>query len=651
VNPERRLAIQHTVTSILADAPELGAAAARILEAICRTEGWSIGLLWEVDRAGDVLRLRGLWSAPDLQAEELIALSRTLPVPRGIGLPGRAWSKGQPVWIDDVAADAALPCGPAAGRARLQAGGAFPVRDGGGIIGILEFFARGRGLPDASLLECLEDIGRQLGEAILLRRVRRELDRTEERLGAVLSHAPIVLFAFDRAHRITVSEGRALEALGLQPGQTIGMTVDELYGDVPGILDNIGRALAGEAFTAVNELPGPTFLETRFYPRRDAGGTVVEVIGVSTDITDRVLVERRMAESDRLAAVGTLAGGLAHEINNPLTYALLNLSRIAQEIDSSQTRLVEMLAEARAGVERVAGVVQDLAALTRGDPERRVPVDVVKLLESVVGTTSHTIKQRARLVTSFEPIPRVSGSEARLGQVFLSLVANAVAAIPDSAPAENEIKLRTLTDPDGRAVVIIADSGPGLGGEAVRRIFEPFFGGAGLGLSISHAIVTSLGGTIAVESAAGRGTSFVVTLPAAKASLGTAASARGGLPRVLVIDDEPVLAQAIADALAGEYEVEAVTAASTALARLDAGTDYDLILCDLIMPIMNGMALYATVAAKWPGLAERMVFMTGGAVTAVAQAFVAARRDRILDKPFDLALLQSVVRSRLQEHS
>jgi CheY-like chemotaxis protein/two-component sensor histidine kinase len=365
-----------------------------------------------------------------------------------------------------------------------------------------------------------------------------------------------------------------------------------------------------------------------------------------------------------MATVGTLAAGVAHEINNPLAYLTAALDFLHDELGAIEQKLPsaalgeakQVLAEAREGAGRVKHVVRDLKTFSRAEEERRARVDLQPVIESSINMAFNEIKYRARLVKDYGATPPVFANEARLGQVFLNLLVNAAQAIPEGHAPENEIRVVTRTDDEGRAVVEVRDTGSGIPAEIVGRIFDPFFTtkpigvGTGLGLSITRSIVTALGGRIMVESEVGKGTVFRVTLPAAPPQVdaedpGERAplkQARRG--QVLVVDDEPAIGAAIRRILAAEHDVTVLTSAPRALETVARGARFDVILCDLMMPHMTGMELHARIAALAPDQAERMVLLTGGAFTASANQFLDRVPNARVEKPFDPASLRALVR-------
>ena len=260
--------------------------------------------------------------------------------------------------------------------------------------------------------------------------------------------------------------------------------------------------------------------------QRDPGGGPRRFCGTVTDITDWKELQERAIRAERMASLGTLAGGVAHEINNPLSYILSNLRFLTDELAAigvgEPGRLAEaskVAGEALAGAERVRQIVQDLLVFARPSNVRGA-VDLHGVLDLAVNVASSAIRSRACVVKDYGPVPPVFGDESRLGQVALNLLVNAAQAIPEGMPDRNQIRISTRQDPSGRVLLEIRDTGQGIAPEVRGRMFEPFFTtkpvgvGTGLGLSVCHGIVSSLGGEIAVESEVGKGTALRVWLPA-----------------------------------------------------------------------------------------------------------------------------------------
>jgi two-component system cell cycle sensor histidine kinase/response regulator CckA len=396
------------------------------------------------------------------------------------------------------------------------------------------------------------------------------------------------------------------------------------------------------------------------------------LFGVAHDLSERRRVQAQLIRADRLSAVGTLAAGVAHEINNPLAYLMLNLQYLMRELprfDGDEARLeglLERLAEAEHGARRVSTIVGDLRTLARPEETQREPVSVPKALSAAIKVAGVELRRRARVVEVYESVPFVDASPTRLEQVFVNLLVNAGHAVKEGRPDDNEIRVSAVGEGD-RVVVEVRDTGVGIAPEVLGRVFDPFFTtkprglGTGLGLPISRGIVKSLGGEITVTSRPGVGTTFRVTLPAIQegderlariaeeplqSNVGLTSdplAAKRARARVLVVDDEPLVADMLRRTLSDGHDVTVATDARTALDFVLSGAQFDLIFCDLLMPRMSGMDLYTALKAERPGVEERIVFMTGGAFTERAAQFLATVPNRKMSKPFDLTELERVV--------
>jgi signal transduction histidine kinase len=469
--------------------------------------------------------------------------------------------------------------------------------------------------------------------------------------------------------------------MGLSPAEAVGRSAFELFRDVIltdaegrtcSVEDAWRRALAGEPVRGECTI-GVSIYDFRLLPwSSEDGHEPAGVVGVATDVTQRVRADRSrqeaMAYADRLRAVSTLAAGTAHEINNPLTYALINVEHVlrrlrilvasdalpeaSSELAEALPSLVAPLSQALEGMSRVRQIVRNLTTFSAGSVESHTLLDVRSIVESSLQLALHEVEPRARLVRQLAEVPPIDADEARLGQALLNLILNAAQAIPEDDSHEHCIRVATYTDGQTNAVIEVSDTGVGISPDALPRIFDPFFTskpeGVGMGLSIAHGTIRRLGGEITVRSTPGSGSTFRVVLPAARrwrASSPPSAPASGPVVRrrVLVVDDDSLVGEALARALGADADVETATDASTVLARLRAGERWDLVLCDLLMPGMTGMDLYARVLRAAPDATSAMAFMTGGAHTARARAFIEGVHAPVFEKPLDLAKLRSVI--------
>lgn len=279
---------------------------------------------------------------------------------------------------------------------------------------------------------------------------------------------------------------------------------------------------------SASDTPAALAVNADLYVRKPFDAeTLVHAIDGVVNAHQRKANFARAAQTERLAALGTLAAGLAHEINNPLTYVLIELGHAMKLLDTIATddnrsvidQIKSLTRTALDGAERISGVTRAIRSFSRPDDRGLVPLDIRGPLEAAIKLVLHDVKLRARLTTHFESIPTVIANEGGLGQVFLNLLTNAVQAIPEGNPEKNEIRVSAGVDSAGGLSIEISDSGEGIPAHLQPRIFEPFFStkpvghGTGLGLSISHSIIRSFGGSLTVTSEPGHGSTFRIRLP------------------------------------------------------------------------------------------------------------------------------------------
>lgn len=412
------------------------------------------------------------------------------------------------------------------------------------------------------------------------------------------------------------------------------------------------------------------------------------IAGVANDVTARRKLLVELAQRERLASMGLIAASVAHEVNNPITYVLLNLERIVRELPEVERSLaslreqlaeeigedraaslfarsgaaralatVEMLAEgartATEGAREVGRIARDLTTFARVETDERAGIDVNALLDKALDVAANELRFRAIVVRSYGSLPPVSANQGRLSQVFVNLLLNAAHAIDEGAPQRNTV--RVSTSHEGAEVrVTIADTGRGIPEEHLPRLFDPFFTtkalgqGSGLGLSICRDIVRSHGGRIEARSTAGEGAELTVYLPVgsgegAPPAVPPSAPVRrpeaAPRPRILVVDDERTLRSTLAALLEDRFEVVLAESGAAVFELLARDRAYEAILCDLMMPGASGMDVHAWVSREAPELVSRMIFMTGGAFTRGAADFLEQVPNRRLEKPFEVEAL------------
>lgn len=367
------------------------------------------------------------------------------------------------------------------------------------------------------------------------------------------------------------------------------------------------------------------------------------------DVTERRALEAQLAQSGLLASLGTLSAGVAHEVNNPLAYILGNLRFLRRELRDVEAgeRFAEPLEEAIAGAERIGQIARDLMATARTSDHGIGAIDPREVIESCLKVTENELRHRAKMVLDLEPTPPMRADAVRINQVLLNLILNAVHALPEGDAERHTVTVALRHDSDAETVsVSVRDTGHGIDPAHIDRIFEPFFTtrqpgeGTGLGLSICHAMVTQLGGRLSVESTPGEGSCFTAALPAApwpeadapRLSCPSLPPSRIPLD-ILVVDDDEKVARSVRRLLR-THVVTIETHAGAALDALRSGTAYDAILCDVMMPEINGVEFYRSLSEIDPGLVEKLVFVTGGAFTQATTRFLDDIENPVLRKPF-----------------
>jgi nitrogen-specific signal transduction histidine kinase/CheY-like chemotaxis protein len=374
------------------------------------------------------------------------------------------------------------------------------------------------------------------------------------------------------------------------------------------------------------------------------------------DTTDYQMAQEERARSEKLSALGSLAAGVAHEINNPLAYVALNLELLRESCGGVLTpQELEALEEAIGGVARMRDIAGELHAFSGRDPPGPpVPVDVSRAVSSALNLVNNEIRQRATLRRDLEPGAFALAREGQLVQVCVNLLVNAVHAIPTPSDREHVIDVTSRVG-EGTVEIVISDTGVGIAQPALQRLFDPFATskrrgeGAGLGLAICKRIIDDLGGSIRVDSALGVGTQVCVRLPEAPIPSAPEASpaplrkrARTARLRILVVEDELPIARAL-EKLLHAHELVVASDGNAALALLEANARYDCILCDLMMPRLSGAAFCAALADRWPQLTARVAIITGGAITPDCREFLERFKGEVLRKPFSLDAAQQCI--------
>ena len=407
------------------------------------------------------------------------------------------------------------------------------------------------------------------------------------------------------------------------------------------------------------ERAGTTRLTEMRQSRATWRGEQVHLV-ILRDVTEQRQLQARVQQNERLALIGRIAAEVAHEINNPAAFIQVNLELLREEVERSSSSdrgpLHELVHDSLAGVQRIARIVDDLRRFSRAPADEVEEVDLPSLVRDACRMLVTKIRSGAEVELDLQPVPSRAGRPGRLLQVVTNLVVNALQAVETRPVAEARVRVSTRAAGDD-VLLVVEDNGVGMAPETRRRAFDPFFTtksparGTGLGLAMCAEIVGSHRGTIAIDSEEGSGTRVEVRIPRDTGLVANrepvanhpVRAPEPGRPRVLIIDDEPSIRASLRRALERQFEVQTAEDGDAGRAAIDRDPPFDVIVCDLIMPGLDGPGLYEHVRRTRPELCARFLFASGGSVTEREREFVTREGIRLLHKPFSLREFREAV--------
>jgi two-component system, cell cycle sensor histidine kinase and response regulator CckA len=671
-NSQKRMATQHAVVSILAHAADLREAAPGVLRAVCETAGWDVGELWEVRQDSKRLECIDAWHVDGLSIAEFLAQSNSMEVAYGAGLLGGVWAAAEPAWIVDFDQGLQAPRSQLAQNAGLHCGFAFPIIFGTEVLGVAAFFSRFNREPDDGLLRMFESLGIQIGQFM-------ERKKAEGRLRLFRA---LIDQARDFIEVVDPETGRYLD-VNQQACEAHGFTRDEYLSFRVADIDTARvPSQTWEDIALCFQREGRLIVESR-HRRKDGSEFPVEVnaniirldrdylVAIVRDISERNQMEEHLRQSQKMEAVGRLAGGVAHDFNNLLTVINCHTELLIDKT-CDQASLLEHCQAIQYAGNRAAELTAQLLAFSRRTFVEPKVLDLNEVVQSVGCLFARLIREDISLKFVLAPsVVRFKADRGQVDQIIMNLVVNA----RDAMPGGGELILETSevcvgaegtadypeVKPGQYACLKVIDTGHGMSEETKRKIFEPFYTtkdvgkGTGLGLAVVHGVMTQCGGHVSVASGVGKGSTFQLLFPATNEyySRETTGPVQDGVvatETILVVEDEESVCKVARIALEREgYNVLVADSGPQALKIIGeySGTIH-VVLTDVIMPEMSGFKLVEEIRSRRPDL--KTILMSGHTDETIVNSGVVGSGDAFVEKPFTPASLLKRVRNVLEKN-
>jgi len=569
--------------------------------------------------------------------------------------------KSRQTWVrEDIPEDLKFVSDPIQARTGFHSNIMVPLLSKGRVIGTLSLRSREVKACGSRAQEILERLANQIAPAVENAQLYERTKQAEEslrKLSRAVEQSPSIVLITDVDHHIEYVNPKFTQITGYAPEEVIGKTPrilqsgetpPEVYQQLWNTITS-GKEWRGELLNRKKN--GERYWSSASISSiKNSEGVITHFIAVEEDVTERKQAEERIQESGRLASVGELAAGVAHEINNPLTSVLGFTQLILQEDVPEQIR--DDMEKIRSEAERAGKIVHNLLSFARKHEPEQQYLELTSILERALELKSFDLKNgNIQLKRELSPdLPQTLVDEHQLIQVIMNVITNAEQAMKESE-GRGQLIVRTSHTAD-RIRLSISDDGPGMSQESLARIFEPFFTtkevgmGTGLGLSICHGIIQQHGGDIWAESIPGEGTTFHIELPITSPP----EEEREPSPtkHILVVDDEPHIRDLLARSLVRErYTVDLAENGEEAWRKVQS-ISYDCIVMDLKMPGMSGTKLFQHIKEYDQELAKKVIFITGDLVSPDTLEFVVTTGNLTLTKPFDLEELHLQISSALE---
>ena len=495
--------------------------------------------------------------------------------------------------------------------------------------------------------------------------LKSDVRRSKERYAELVEYLDDGFFVLDGTNIVYANDAMS---------RYLGISKEKLLGtSILNYVDERDRHVLQAKLKNLRQFEAKTFLEEFRFKRFDDGEKLVaevklsyspsqgnedKCIGLIRDISERKKLWQQLVRAEKMALMGEMVAGIAHELNNKLTPILAYIDILAKEqFPNDIKQKLNVIFNAALGAK---GIVESLLIFSRQEKPAIGPCDINQLLQASKDLVSASFTGSDVIIhQDLEPnLPLIKGDPLQLEQVFSNIIKNAFEALAGSG----QIKISTTLINDDIAITI-EDTGPGIPADIIPRIFDPFFStkgkekGTGLGLSICYGIIKEHGGDIGV-CCDGTGTRFSILLPVSDTSEyelpGTAESSKTAIerkdysiPRILIVEDEVEIANLLAEVLKKTYEVKLAKNGEEALEYIKS-TDFDLIISDIRMPGLDGIALYHKLRELNPSYLDRIIYSTGVTCDDRTRRFLAESRIEYIKKPFRLAELMEIIKKKLQ---
>lgn len=697
---DRRLAVQYSVSRTLTQSDTIEAAMPRILEALCENLGWQLGALWTLTPGGHQLSCAATWHHPQSDVASFLLQTLTIRFRANIGLPGRIWASGEPLWIRDVTCDTNFSRSAAAAQDQLHGAFGFPIQANGAFWGVFEFFSRRIEEPDGDLLRMFSATAGQIGQFIVRKQAEAALREANTLQRAILAGAGYAIISTTPAGTIVTFNRAAEQMLGYRAEELVGRSTPAVFHDLEEVArraaeltQELGREVpvGFEAFVAKARLGKQDEREWTYVCKNgsrfpvilsvtalfDEKNEVTGFLGVAADITERkrdaleLLQAKEAAESANRAKSEFLAT-MSHELRTPIN-GIIGTTEVLTDtlLEENQRENLRVIRHSGEALLAIIDDVLDFSKIEAGMLEMEsIPFDLLTCLQEVFDIVSSKAAQKELdLICRVDAaVPtQLLGDITRLRQILLNLIGNAI-KFTERGEIVVQVEVDTTHGPVENAPAVpllfsVRDTGVGISPEKQGRLFQPFtqadssnarhFGGTGLGLSISRRLVELMGGRIWLESQLGEGSKFCfsMVLPTSEPK-GRAPWLEPQPPlagkKILLVEDNLTF-QAMFQELGQRWNLFGVSAvtAQQALDALAHGASPDVVILDEQMPGANLPLLVERIKQPKAGKRPKLVLLTSRRTARETSPAAALNETFRLSKPiwpqqFLEALLRAV---------